>query len=287
MTSFVSSRKRGHHSINEIFFCCAGARSNGEVFERCRTRSLPLIVPSLSLLSRREVRTGKRRVSLLARHRPCSASRARQGRPAHPAWTGAAPSLSPPRPPWPCLSSRPSLAAWQGRRRLLRRRAGGFLLHLRKLDTARRPGLGASGAGPRGRRPEGQYCGNRDRCLLKHLALPHSPGPAPLRPVGCRPRRGRMTHLRPCVIFLKWRQAPPLTRADTRPDHGPTVTSCTWSEARYRSAAEIAEAEGVTRSFVIRLLRLTLPALHIVEANLEGMPPKAVWCGGVDRDKSK
>jgi hypothetical protein len=34
----------------------------------------------------------------------------------------------------------------------------------------------------------------------------------------------------------------------------------------------------VTRSFVIRLLRLTLPALHIVEANLEGMPPKAVWC---------
>ena len=35
-------------------------------------------------------------------------------------------------------------------------------------------------------------------------------------------------------------------------------------EGRYRSAAEIAEAEGVTRSFVNRLLRLTLLAPDIV-----------------------
>jgi hypothetical protein len=34
-------------------------------------------------------------------------------------------------------------------------------------------------------------------------------------------------------------------------------------EGRYRSAAEIAEAEGVTRSFVNRLLRLTLLAPEI------------------------
>jgi hypothetical protein len=39
-------------------------------------------------------------------------------------------------------------------------------------------------------------------------------------------------------------------------------------EGRYRSAAEIAEAEGVTRSFVNRLLRLTLLAPDIVEAFL-------------------
>ena len=41
-------------------------------------------------------------------------------------------------------------------------------------------------------------------------------------------------------------------------------------EGRYRSAAEIAEAEGVTRGFVNRLLRLTLLAPDIVEAILEG-----------------
>ena len=43
-----------------------------------------------------------------------------------------------------------------------------------------------------------------------------------------------------------------------------------------RSAAEIAEAEGVTRSFINRLLRLTLLAAEIVEAILEGRQPKAV-----------
>jgi hypothetical protein len=41
-------------------------------------------------------------------------------------------------------------------------------------------------------------------------------------------------------------------------------------EGRYRSAAEIAEAEGVTRSFVNRLLRLTLLAPEIVEVILDG-----------------
>jgi hypothetical protein len=47
-------------------------------------------------------------------------------------------------------------------------------------------------------------------------------------------------------------------------------------ERRYRSAAEIAEAEGVTRSFVNRLLRLTLLAPDIQEAILDGRQPKAM-----------
>jgi hypothetical protein len=42
----------------------------------------------------------------------------------------------------------------------------------------------------------------------------------------------------------------------------------------YRSAGELAEAEGVTRSFVNRLLRLTLLAPDIVEAILDGRQPK-------------
>jgi hypothetical protein len=47
-------------------------------------------------------------------------------------------------------------------------------------------------------------------------------------------------------------------------------------EGKYRSAAEIAEAEGVTRSFANRLLRLTLLAPDIVEAILDGLQPKGM-----------
>jgi hypothetical protein len=47
-------------------------------------------------------------------------------------------------------------------------------------------------------------------------------------------------------------------------------------EGRYRSAAEIAEAEGVTRSFVNRLLRLTLLTPEIVESILDGRQAKGM-----------
>ena len=47
-------------------------------------------------------------------------------------------------------------------------------------------------------------------------------------------------------------------------------------DGSYGSAAEMAEAEGVTRSFVNRLLRLTLLAPDIVEAILEGRQPKGL-----------
>ena len=47
-------------------------------------------------------------------------------------------------------------------------------------------------------------------------------------------------------------------------------------DRRYRSAGELAEAEGVTRSFVNRLLRLTLLAPDIVEAILDGRQPKGM-----------
>ena len=43
-----------------------------------------------------------------------------------------------------------------------------------------------------------------------------------------------------------------------------------------RSAGEIAEAEGVTRSFVNRMMRLTLLAPDIVEAIPEGRRPKGL-----------
>jgi hypothetical protein len=47
-------------------------------------------------------------------------------------------------------------------------------------------------------------------------------------------------------------------------------------DGRYRSAAEIAEAENVTRSFVNRLLRLTLLAPDIQEAIIDGRQPKGM-----------
>jgi hypothetical protein len=47
-------------------------------------------------------------------------------------------------------------------------------------------------------------------------------------------------------------------------------------DGTYRSAAEIAEVEGVTRSFVNRLLRLTLLAPDIVETILDGRQSKGL-----------
>lgn len=47
-------------------------------------------------------------------------------------------------------------------------------------------------------------------------------------------------------------------------------------EGTFRSAAEIAEVDGVTQSFVNRLLRLTLLAPDIVEAILDGRQSKGL-----------
>ena len=57
-------------------------------------------------------------------------------------------------------------------------------------------------------------------------------------------------------------------------------------EGTYRSAGEIAEAEGLSRSFVSRLLRLTLLAPDIVETILEGSQPKGVQLEDLTRAMS-
>lgn len=71
--------------------------------------------------------------------------------------------------------------------------------------------------------------------------------------------------------------------ARPRPDEALTravVRAHRWKrlleQEKYRSAGELAEAERVTRSFLTRLLRLTLLAPHIVEAILDGRQPKAM-----------
>jgi hypothetical protein len=50
-------------------------------------------------------------------------------------------------------------------------------------------------------------------------------------------------------------------------------------QGKYKSTAELVEAEGLTRSFVNRLLRLTLLAPDIVEAILDGRQPKGMQLG--------
>jgi hypothetical protein len=54
-------------------------------------------------------------------------------------------------------------------------------------------------------------------------------------------------------------------------------------EGRYRSAGEIAEAEKVSRSFVNRMLRLTLLVPDIVEAILDGRQPKGTQLEGLTK----
>src|SRR5512132_3390576 len=49
-----------------------------------------------------------------------------------------------------------------------------------------------------------------------------------------------------------------------------------FEKGTYRSVGEIADAEGVTRSFVNRMMRLTLLAPDIVEAIPEGRRPKGL-----------
>ena len=64
--------------------------------------------------------------------------------------------------------------------------------------------------------------------------------------------------------------------ADSRFGAGASVETDAGGGGGIARRAEIAEAEGVTRSFVNRLLRLTLLAPDIVEAILEGRQPKEI-----------
>jgi hypothetical protein len=52
---------------------------------------------------------------------------------------------------------------------------------------------------------------------------------------------------------------------------------------KFRSAGELAEAEGVARSFVNRLLRLTLLSPDIVQAILDGRQPVGLQLGELTR----
>ena len=58
-------------------------------------------------------------------------------------------------------------------------------------------------------------------------------------------------------------------------------------DGTYRSAHEIAEAENITRSYVTRLLQLTLLAPDIVEVILDGGQPKGLTVEDLTRGMAK
>ena len=95
-------------------------------------------------------------------------------------------------------------------------------------------------------------------------------------PVTWKPRGGRKVIIAPdggdAWAPAKLRPDETLIRALARAHRWKRLIE----DETYRSAAEIAGAEKVTRSFVNRLLRLTLLAPDIVEAILEGRQPKTM-----------
>jgi hypothetical protein len=95
-------------------------------------------------------------------------------------------------------------------------------------------------------------------------------------PIACKRRGGRK-------VIIGADGGAAWARARPRPDEAlirALARAHRWKrlldERKYRSAVELAEAEGVTRSFVNRLLRLTLLAPDIVETILDGRQPKGM-----------
>ena len=95
-------------------------------------------------------------------------------------------------------------------------------------------------------------------------------------PITCKRRGGRKVIIAPdggdAWAPAKQRSDETLIRALARAHRWKRMLD----ERRYRSAGELADAEGVTRSFVTRLLRLTLLAPDIAEAILDGRQAKAM-----------
>jgi hypothetical protein len=58
----------------------------------------------------------------------------------------------------------------------------------------------------------------------------------------------------------------------SRPCPGRTAGSGCWREGRFGTLAGLADAERISRSYVCRVLRLTLLAPDIVERIMDGRP---------------
>ena len=91
-------------------------------------------------------------------------------------------------------------------------------------------------------------------------------------PLLVKKRGGRKVIITPGVLEIERRQDITLIKAVARAFRWRRMLE----EGRFATLTELAEAEKINRSYVCRVLRLTLLAPYIVEAILDGRQPEAM-----------
>lgn len=100
-------------------------------------------------------------------------------------------------------------------------------------------------------------------------------------PLSVKKRGGRKVIITPGVLAIDRRQDITLIKAVARAFRWRRMLE----EGRFATLTELAEAEKITRSYVSRVLRLTLLAPEIVEAILDGRQPEGVTLPGLMEGK--
>jgi hypothetical protein len=98
-------------------------------------------------------------------------------------------------------------------------------------------------------------------------------------PLRVKPRGGRKAMVTPGVLALQRRQDITLIKAIARAFRWRRMLE----EGRFATLTELAAAEKINRSYLCRILRLTLLAPDIVEAILDGRQPEGMTLPGLMR----
>ncbi len=96
-------------------------------------------------------------------------------------------------------------------------------------------------------------------------------------PLSVKKRGGRKVIITPGVLEIERRQDITLIKAVARAFRWRRMLE----EGRFATLTELADAEKITRSYVSRILQLTLLAPHIVEAILDGRQPEGMTLPGL------
>lgn len=96
-------------------------------------------------------------------------------------------------------------------------------------------------------------------------------------PLSVKKRGGRKMIITPNVLEIERRQDITLIKAVARAFRWRRMLE----EGRFATLTELAEAEKINRSYVCRVLRLTLLAPDIVEAILDGRQPEGMTLPGL------
>jgi hypothetical protein len=96
-------------------------------------------------------------------------------------------------------------------------------------------------------------------------------------PLSVKKRGGRKVVITPNVLEIERRQDITLIKAVARAFRWRRMLE----EGRFATLTELAEAEKINRSYLCRILRLTLLAPDIVEAILDGRQPEGMTLPGL------